>query len=180
MDDGASRRSPGADETPAEYVRRVLEALGDRDPLEVQAVLVDRLRDAVAGMSDEQLREREAPGRWSALEVIRHLADTEMVYSYRMRMSVAQPGSAMPAYDQDRWATELRYNEDDPERALRELEALRSANLAWLATLSDEELDRAGVHEERGRESVRRSIELLAAHDLVHREQVERIKSAVL
>ncbi len=94
-------------------------------------------------------------------------------------MSVAQPGSAIPDYDQDRWAKQLRYNEAGLEDGLREIEALRSANLAWLERLSDEEMDRAGLHEERGEESVRRIVKLLAAHDLVHRNQIRRIKSAL-
>ena len=59
-------------------------------------------------------------------------------------MSVAQPGSAIPDYDQDRWSKQLRYNEAGLEDALLEIEALRSANLAWLERLSDEEMDRAG------------------------------------
>jgi uncharacterized damage-inducible protein DinB len=129
--------------------------------------------------SPRALRQPEAPGKWSILEVVGHLADTEVVYRYRMRMSVAQPGSAIPDYDQDRWAKQLRYNEAGLEDGLREIEALRSANLAWLERLSDEEMDRAGLHEERGEESVRRIVKLLAAHDLVHRNQIRRIKSAL-
>lgn len=162
------------------YVERLLRLLGDRDPLVVQAELVPALERLTDGLSDAALREREAPGKWSILEVIRHLADTELVYRYRMRMSVAQPGSPIPAYDQDAWADGLRYNEEGLDGALAELEGLRSLNLAWIRGLSDDELDRAGVHEERGPESVRRIVALLAAHDLVHRRQIERIKAAVL
>lgn len=168
-----------ASETGAAYVSRLLALLGERDPLEVQEELVDWLREAVAGLEDPVLRRPEGPGKWSILEVVRHLADTELVYRYRMRMIVAEPGSPIPAYDQDRWAGGLRYNEADLEGALRELAALRRANLDWLRGLSDEELDREGVHEERGPESVRRIVALLAAHDLVHRGQIERIKAAV-
>ena len=55
----------------------------------------------------------------------------------------------------------------------------RAANLAWVQSLSDEELDRAGIHEERGEESVRRIVKLLAAHDIVHCRQIERIKAVL-
>ncbi len=175
-----SNPASSATESAEEYVGRLLGLLGDRDPLEVQGELVPRLRELVQGMSDSALRQREAPGKWSVLEVVHHLADTELVYRYRMRMTVAQPGSPIPAYDQDRWAAELGYNRGDLEGALQEIEAWRSANLEWIRGLSDEELDRAGIHEERGPESVRRITQLLAAHDLVHRSQIERIKAAVL
>jgi uncharacterized damage-inducible protein DinB len=175
-----SNPSPDASEHPEEYVAKLLQLLGECDPVEVQSQLVERIRGLVDGLSDEQLRAREAPGKWSVLEVVQHLADTEVVYRYRMRMSVAQPGSPIPDYDQDRWASGLRYNEAALENVLHELDAFRSANLAWIGGLSDEELDRAGIHEERGLESVGRIVELLAAHDLVHCRQIERIKAAVM
>lgn len=175
-----SNPASSATENAEDYVRRLLALLGDRDPLEMQSELVPRLRELVDGLSESALREREAPGKWSVLEVVHHLADTELVYRYRMRMTVAQPGSPIPNYDQDLWAVELGYNRGGLERALSDIDALRSANLEWLRGLSDEELDRAGIHEERGPESVRRITKLLAAHDLVHRSQIERIKAAVL
>jgi len=57
--------------------------------------------------------------------------------------------------------------------------ALRTANLRWLRSLDDERLDRAGMHAERGPESVRRVVTLLAAHDLVHLAQIARIRRAI-
>jgi uncharacterized damage-inducible protein DinB len=162
------------------YTRQLLDLLGDRDPIDVQRELVTWLRDAVDGMDGDRLRRREAPGNWSVLEVIRHLAETELVYRYRMRKSVAQPGEPIAGYDQDRWVVELRYTDDSLDDSLAELQALRSANLAWLEGLTPEELGRAGIHEERGPESVEHIVRLLAAHDLVHRAQIERIKDATL
>jgi uncharacterized damage-inducible protein DinB len=175
-----SNPASGAAERAGTYTRQLLDLLGDRDPFDVQRELVAWLRDAVADMDEESLRRREAPGKWSVLEVVGHLADTELVYRYRMRMSVAQPGEPIAGYDQDRWATGLRYNEDTVADLLAEIEFLRAANLAWVAGLTPEELGRAGVHEERGTESVEHIVKLLAAHDLVHRAQIERIKAAVL
>jgi len=180
MESDFANPAASAPENAEAYVSRLLKLLGGRDPLEVQGELILRLRDQVEGLGESELQEREAPGKWSILEVVYHLADTELVYSYRMRMSVAQPGSQIPDYDQDRWATGLMYNRGSLETALRHIDVLRSANLEWLRGLSDEELDRAGIHEERGPESVRQIIELLAAHDLVHLNQIERIRTAIL
>jgi uncharacterized damage-inducible protein DinB len=162
------------------YTQQLLDLLGDRDPLEVQRELVTWLRDTVDGMDDESLRRREAPGKWSVLEVIRHLADTELVYRYRMRMSIARPGGPIAGYDQDQWAVELRYNDASLDDSLAEIQALRSANMAWFEGLTAEESERAGIHEERGPESVAHIVKLLAAHDLVHRAQIERIKAAAV
>lgn len=164
---------------PAGYVRAVTGLLGDRDPLEVQRELVPALRAAIAGIADADLRRPERPGKWSIAQVIQHLADSEMIYGYRYRMAIGQDGAPLAAYDQDAWAANLRYDDTDVEAALGELAAMRSANLRLLAGLTPDEWQRAGLHAERGRETVRQIFILLAGHDLLHRRQIERIKTAL-
>ena len=173
--------NPAADakDQAEDYVAKLLELLGECDPLEAMADLMPALREAVDGLEPENLRQPEAPGKWSVLDVVRHLADTELVHRYRMRKIVAQPGSDLAGYDQDAWADGLRYRDGDLASALAELGTLREANLDWLGGLTDEELEREGVHAERGRESVRRVARLLAAHDLVHLRQIGRIRASL-
>ena len=162
----------------ADYVRRLLELLGEREPFEVQEGMMAALRAEVAGLSHEELTRPEAPGKWSTLEVVRHLADTEIVYGYRIRLILAEDSPAIPGYDQDAWARNLRYREADLEASLRELEVLRAGNLALLRNLDEAAWERSGHHSERGEESVRQIFRLVAAHDLVHRRQIRRIKAA--
>jgi hypothetical protein len=166
-------------ETARAYVAALLDALGDRDPIETMARTPAALRDAVAGLSDEALRTPERPGKWSVVEVVQHLADTEVVYGYWMRVTVAQDRPSIPGYDQDAWAKNLRYDAVRVEDALADQEALRTMNLRWLRSLTDEEMERVGIHAERGEESIHQITRLLAAHDLVHLRQIERIKGAV-
>ena len=168
-----------AKETAGEYTRELLELLGDREPLAVQDELVAAVERAVSGLDEATLRTKEAPGKWSVLEVVQHLADTELVYGYRMRMIVAHPTPAIEGYDQDAWARELRYNDVPLADALAQLRTLRAANLSFLRGLTDEQLDRVGIHSERGPESVRHIARLIAAHDLLHLRQIERIKGAI-
>ena len=161
------------------YTEAVLELLGERDPFEVMRGHVPALKKAIRGLSDEQLRMRESPRKWSILEVLGHLSDTELVYRYRLRMIVAEPGCRIVGYDQDAWARRLRYNEQDPALVMKEIAAMRAATLRWLASLTETELDRAGEHEERGEESARHIMKMVAGHDLVHRQQIERIRAVV-
>ena len=170
---GMARENAGA------YVRDLLGLLGDRDPFAVQEELVAALAELIAGLGAAALRRPEAPGKWSILEVLAHLADTELVYRYRMRRAVAEPEGAIEGYDQDAWARELRYRDADADEMLVLISALRQANLRWLRGLADEELDRAGVHSERGPEKVRKMVSLIAGHDLVHRRQIARIRRAL-
>lgn len=161
------------------YVTALLDLLGDRDPLDTLARTPALLRDSTDGLDDALLTTPEAPDKWSVVEVVQHLADSELVYGYRMRLIVAAERPPIPGYDQDAWAVRLGYRERRLEDALADLEAMRTMNLRFLRARSDAELDRIGLHAERGEESVRHLTRLLAGHDLVHLRQIERIKKAV-
>lgn len=161
------------------YTEAVLELLGERDPLDVMSSHVAWLKKAIRGLTREQLRTRESPRKWSILEVLGHLSDTELIYRYRMRLIVAEPGCRIVGYDQDAWAKRLKYQEQDPADLMKEIEAVRNSTLRWLRSLSDTELNRAGEHDERGEETVRHVMKMVAGHDLLHRMQIERIKAIV-
>jgi two-component sensor histidine kinase len=161
------------------YIAALLKLLGDQDPLAIQERLIESVKSLTAGLTPEQLLQPEAAGKWCILEVLAHLADQELVNSYRLRAIVAEDEPLIQGYDQDRWAARLRYRDTEPAELLRELEVLRKRNLRLYRQLSDAELDRVGIHSERGRESARRLRSLTAAHDLVHRRQIERIRTAV-
>ena len=162
------------------YVRGLLDFLGGRDPLEVQAQLVECLERAIDGLNDVQLRAAEAPGKWSVIEVVQHFADIEIVYGYRYRTVLGDDEPAITGFDQDGWASMLGYRDADPDAALAQLSLMRDTNLRLLRKLTQEQRDRVGHHAERGPESLWRTVELVAAHDLVHLAQIERIKAAIL
>jgi DinB family protein len=157
------------------YVRALLDLLGPRDPLEVLGELLPWLDRRIAGLPEAALRRPEMPGKWSAIEVIQHLADSDLVSGFRIRMILTEDRPILQGYDQDRWADELRYREVPPARALDQLRALRAANLALWSNLTPEQLQRVGLHSERGPESAGHIVRLMAAHDLVHRRQLDRI-----
>lgn len=168
----AGRAKDGADD----YIRSLLTLLGDRDPLEVQEEMLAMLGQTLDGISEEMLGRPEGEGKWSIREVVQHLADNELVHTYRMRRILAEPTPELEGFDQDHWAKRLDYAGDGFKEALDLFRALRASNLRLLRSLSDEELDRFGLHSERGQESVRRISQLIAAHDLVHQNQIARIK----
>ena len=129
-----------------------------------------------SGVPDGALRRPEAPGKWSVAEVVQHLADSELVLGFRMRMILTEDRPAIQGYDQDRWAGTLRYPRGASRRspsAARVRSA--TANLRVLRRLGPAEMERVGMHSERGPESLGHLIKLMGAHDLVHRRQIDRI-----
>jgi hypothetical protein len=157
------------------YVRALLDLLGSRDPFEVLAELHPWLTNQVHGIPDTVLRRAEKPGKWSVIEVIQHLADSDLVAGFRTRMILTEDRPPLQGYDQDRWASELGYRQVSLEQALEQVRALRTANLHLWQGLSPAQLERVGLHSERGPESVGHILRLMAGHDLVHRRQVDRI-----
>lgn len=160
------------------YVRALLDLLGTRDPIEVLGELVPWLSGRIRRVTDSALRQPEAPGKWSVIEVIQHLADSELVAGFRTRMVLSEDRPALQGYDQDRWAREFRYRDVSLEQALDQLRGLRTANLHLWTALSPAQLDRVGQHSERGPESAGHILRLMAGHDLVHRRQIDRILSS--
>jgi hypothetical protein len=161
------------------YVRALLDLLGPRDPLAVMRELLPWLGDRLRGVAEATLRQPEAPGKWSAIEVIQHLADSDLVAGYRIRMVLSEDRPPLQGYDQDRWAREFRYRDVSLDQALGQLRGLRAANLHLWGGLSPSQLERVGLHSERGAESAGFLLRLMAGHDLVHRRQIDRILAAV-
>jgi uncharacterized damage-inducible protein DinB len=174
----SNRASDSADEA-GRYIHAVLELLGDEDPMRVLGSSVSWCEGAIEGLSREQLTKPERDGQWSITQVLQHLADSELVWGYRLRKVLAEDRPTLTGYDQDRWAERLRYAEVDAEDALALFAVLRRANLHLLQGVDPTEMKRIGMHAERGEESVAHMVRLYAGHDLVHRNQIDRVRAAL-
>ncbi len=162
-------------ETPEQYTQRILGNIADQEPLKVQAATPKKIGRMLARASASKLRKRPAPGKWSAAEIIAHLADAEIVVGWRIRLILGAPGTPIQAFDQDSWVAALHYDKRNPRESLAQLRALRDANLALYKSLSAEQWKHYGMHSERGQESVEHIVRLMAGHDLNHLRQIEQI-----
>ena len=169
----------GAAEHAAVYVRAILGLLEDRQPSDVLRQTVSLLSRAIDGLSPSELRQPEAPGKWSIAQILQHLADSEIVWAWRMRLILAQDRPPLTGYDQDLWAERLRYDQAEPSEALEQFSVLRRGNLRLVERASASDLARVGIHSERGEESLAHLHRLYAGHDLMHLRQIERVRRAV-
>jgi uncharacterized damage-inducible protein DinB len=166
----------GSAEHARAYIAALLELLGDRDPLSVLRETPEVLSSSIDGLDEGRLRRPERPGKWSIAQVLRHLADSDIVWGWRLRLVLSQDRPTLTGYDQDAWAERLGYADASARESLEEFTVVRRGNLRLVERASSADLARVGVHAERGEESVAHMMKLYAAHDLLHIRQVERIR----
>ena len=162
-------------ETPQEYTKRILGYLRAQNPIAVQRSTPARIERLTQGVRRRRLMRRPAPGKWSVAEILAHLAETELVGGYRMRMILSANGTPIQAFDQNKWAEAGKYARRDPRQSLALFRGLRAANLALLRLLRPAQWQNYGMHAERGKESIAHIVGLYAGHDLNHLMQIERI-----
>jgi hypothetical protein len=142
--------------------------LGGRDPWEVIAATPSKLAELAA------LPARvPAPGKWDVRQILCHLADTEMVFAFRLRQAAAEEHHTIQPFDQDKWA--LAYDAYHLQGALELFGVVRTWNVKFIGAQSPEIFDRPVTHPERGTMTFRTIVETMAGHDLNHVAQIERL-----
>jgi len=136
----------------------------------------DEVRASIEGMTDEEMRSRPLPGKWSACEVVQHLGDSEMTSAIRLRKLLTEDDPVIQGYDQDLYAARLRYNERPLCPALEAFRAARETTAQLLDSMTEEDWSRAGTHTESGRYTAEDWLNIYAAHAHNHAAQIRRLK----
>jgi hypothetical protein len=139
---------------------------------ETPTVLAGLLR----GVSDEILRRRPAPGKWSMLEIACHLRDVEAFFAERYGKLANHDRPQLRGFAQDALAATLRYNEDDPPLVLKEFQSYRAESLAVLGALASPAWERGGVHPTRGVVTMAWTAEHAVEHDANHLAQLRALR----
>ena len=160
------------------YTQRILANLKGGDPLDVLSSTAGRLRELTAGRTRDDLAKKPDPSRWSVVQIVAHLADSEVVGAWRFRSVIASDGVALQPYDQNEWEARFRYEETDPFESIGLFETVRSSTLSLLRRVDPALHANYGMHAERGKESIEHLIRLYAGHDLNHLAQIEGLVNA--
>jgi DinB superfamily len=153
-------------------------------PTKTRKELVDQYKagyqvvaDALAGATDAELDAHPAPGKWSAREIVHHLADSEMTAAIRLRLLVATDRPQIVGFDQEEFARRLYY--DRPiEASVEAFKSARRTTAEILDRMTEAEWAREGTHSEHGRYTVERWLEIYAAHAHNHAEQIRVARGA--
>jgi hypothetical protein len=137
------------------------------------------LRQAVAGMSREQLLARPVAGKMSTLEVVCHIVDFDPVYADRMKRAIALDRPTLLGADETLFLKALAYHDRDPEEELAILEHTRSQMARILRAAPPGVLQRVGVHNERGEMTVEKMLTTITGHVPHHVKFIQEKRQAL-
>jgi hypothetical protein len=127
----------------------------------------------VGAISADRVNASPAPGKWSPAQIVSHLADCEIAFSFRLRQTLAEDNHTIQPFDQDKWAAV--YGGVDAGLALQTFSALRAWNVSLFQALPAGATSRPATHPERGAMTFQTIIETMAGHDLNHIAQLKRL-----
>jgi hypothetical protein len=152
---------------------------------ETRQKLIDAYKDgyrvvaeALAGAPDDELDTAPAEGKWTAREIVHHLADSEMTSAIRLRLLLASPDPRIVGYDQEEFARKLYYTERPIEASLDAFNAARRTTAEILDRMTEAEWLREGTHTEHGRYTVYKWLELYSTHAHAHADQILAARDA--
>ncbi len=132
------------------------------------------LRTAWEDVPEDAEKWRPAPDKWSAHEVVIHCADSETYAATRLRLLVAEAEPVIVGYNQDAWAKIFNYHAQSTDRALRTLDAVRTATLPILRSLTEADWAKEGRHTESGPYNVGDWLKSYGPHLSNHAKQISR------
>jgi hypothetical protein len=139
----------------------------------------EEVAQALNGFPAESLGARPIPGKWSVREIVHHLGDSESTSAFRLRKLLVEDNAIIEGYDQDQFATRLRYNERDMAPALDAFRSARETTLQLLNAMSEEDWQRTGTHTESGAYSTEKWLTIYANHAHDHADQIRRLREVL-
>jgi hypothetical protein len=131
---------------------------------------------SLEGFPEESLSAHPLPGKWSAREIVQHLADSEMNSAIRLRKLLTEESPQIQGYDQEDYARRLRYNERDIAPALDALRGARATTGQLLDSMTADDWSREGTHTESGRYTAEDWLRIYADHAHNHAAQIRRLR----
>jgi uncharacterized damage-inducible protein DinB len=138
-----------------------------------------KLRDAVAGMTEDQLDAKPAPGKWSTRQVVCHITDCEIVYADRMKRVIVEDNPAMLNLDPDTFADGLAYDQRDVDEELQLIEITRRHLGRILKTLGPGQFQRTGQHSTDGPLTLENLLQRITNHIPHHIKFIEDKRAAM-
>lgn len=134
---------------------------------------------SLEGFPPDSLTAHPLEGKWSAAEIVHHLADSETTSGVRLRRLLVEDRPMIQGYDQDAYAERLNYNNREMAPALDAFRSARATAAQLFEFMSDEDWRREGTHSESGSYTAEQWLTIYAAHAHNHASQIRRLREAL-
>jgi DinB superfamily len=139
----------------------------------------DQVAQALEGFPSDKLTAHPIEGKWSAAEIVHHLADSETTSGLRLRRLLSEDHPLIQGYDQDAYAAGLSYNQREVGPALELFRSTRACTAQLFDFMSDADWHREGTHSESGSYSAEDWLKIYADHAHNHAGQIRRLREAL-
>ena len=146
------------------------------------ATYKDGYEEVVQSLKDfpeQSLTAHPIDGKWSAAEIVHHLADSETTSALRLRRLLVEEHPLIQGYDQDAFAARLNYNHRDIAPALDAFRCARATTAQLFDFMEDKDWRREGTHSESGPYNAEDWLTIYAAHAHNHAAQIRRLREAL-
>lgn len=134
--------------------------------------------DAIEGLTEEELRYKPAPNKWSIHQILIHVTNSEISATPRLKKVLAEDEPILVSFDQDAWANTLSYDLLDREQYLHLFKLLRTSMQPILDNLTSEQSRRVGMYIDQERFTFKQLLEFRVQHVRDHIDQIERVKNS--
>jgi hypothetical protein len=141
--------------------------------IESYGTAYQKLVDALQHFPIEMWQFRPEPGRWTIHEIIIHITDSEANSYIRCRRFLAEPGSTILGYDENKWAHELLYHDQDPGEALELFKWLRLKSYTLIKDLPASVWSNTVNHTENGPMTLDNWLDIYERHIPDHIQQMQ-------
>lgn len=149
------------------YYRQYIDLVPEGGVIPILERQVEETVAFLSSFTQEQAEWRPAPGEWSGLDIVGHLADAERAFSYRSLKIARDDKTLWDTFEPDEWAAAAHYTERPFPDVLAEFVAVRRAYVAFLRGLDDEAWA-VRKSDQWSSRSVRAIAYVVAGHELHH------------
>jgi hypothetical protein len=139
----------------------------------------NEVKKNLEGFPETSLTAHPISGKWSAAEIVHHLADSETTSALRLRRLLVEDRPLIQGYDQDAYAARLNYNNRDMAPALEAFRSARATTAQLFDSMSEDDWRREGTHSESGPYTAEDWLTIYAAHAHNHASQIGRLREAL-
>src|SRR5712691_5409816 len=138
-----------------------------------------QVAESLDGFPTDLLTAHPIPEKWSAAEIVHHLADSETTGALRLRRLLVEDHPLIQGYDQEAFAARLNYNNRDMAPALEAFRCARATTAQLFDFMEDKDWRREGTHSESGAYTAEDWLTIYAAHAHNHAAQIRRLREAL-